>query len=49
MIPPLSVNKEQIDYRLDILDSALAEYEAELKILVKKLKQHVIKESLPCF
>ncbi|PFA18588.1 MULTISPECIES: aspartate aminotransferase family protein [Bacillus cereus group] len=35
MIPPLSVNRDQIDDGLTILDEALSEYEEELKVLVK--------------
>lgn len=35
MIPPLAVNKDQIDDGLAILDAALTEYEEELEVLVK--------------
>ncbi|MEI4832294.1 aspartate aminotransferase family protein [Bacillus sp. FJAT-53711] len=35
MIPPLSINKEQIDYGLAVLDAALTEYEEELEVFVK--------------
>lgn len=35
MIPPLSVNKDQIDYGLAVLDSAITEYEEELKVLIR--------------